>query len=123
MCLNRRSDILDMSEKERMETIVGSLEPIWRMEEVKVRQRSRDRDRYQEGDQNTTYFQAVPNQRNRKERISGLERSRCWIEENSKLVDDAMDFYKSLFGQEELSLSEVRLGGDFLGRGRKGDLY
>jgi hypothetical protein len=123
MCLNRRSDILDMSEKERMETIVGSLEPIWRMEEVKVRQRSRHRDRYQEGDQNTTYFQAVPNQRNRKGRIYGLERSRCWIEENSKLVDDAMDFYKSLFGQEELSLSEVRLGGDFLGRGRKGDLY
>jgi hypothetical protein len=110
-----------MREKERMQTIVGSLEPIWRMEEVKVRQRSRDRDRYQEGDQNTTYFQAVPNQRNRKKRISGLERSRCWIEENSKLVDDAMDFYKSLFGQEELS--EVRLGGDFLGRGRKGDLY
>jgi hypothetical protein len=28
-----------------------------------------------------------------------------------------MDFYKSLFGQEELS--EVRLGGDFLRRGRK----
>jgi hypothetical protein len=50
-----------MSEKERMETIVGSLEPIWRMEEAKVRQRSRDRDRYQEGDQNTTYFQVVPN--------------------------------------------------------------
>jgi hypothetical protein len=41
------------------------LEKICNMEEVKAKQRSRDRS-IKEEDRNTAYFQAVANQRNRK---------------------------------------------------------
>jgi hypothetical protein len=46
---------------------------MWRTEETKTKQRSRDRD-IREGDSNTAYFFDKANQRRKKKNISGLEK-------------------------------------------------
>jgi hypothetical protein len=93
-----------------MDNINNDLEALWKLEEIRVRQRSRDR-RIKEGDRNTTYFQAVANQRHRKKRIPGLEGPEGWIEENDEMLKHAVSFYKTLFGKEEES--GVSLNEDF----------
>jgi hypothetical protein len=102
--------ILTDKEKEKMKNIEGELEAIWRLEEMKAKQRLRDRN-IREGDKNTAYFQAVANQRDRKKRIIGLDGPDGWIDENSKMLNHAVDFYKSLFGQEKSS--GVKLDNNF----------
>jgi hypothetical protein len=80
-------------QKTRMDDILGELESIWSMEEMKARQRSRER-RVKEGDRNTAYFQAVANQRKRKRRISCFETSEGLIADNEMMLNHAVDFYK-----------------------------
>ena len=117
--LLKEYDLLDLKyenfvitemERQRMKEIVKDLESIWKLEEIKARQRSRDR-YVKEGDRNTAYFQAVINQRNRKKRISGLEGPDGWIDDNKGMLEHAVDFYRKLFGKEEDS--GVKLGQDF----------
>jgi len=119
--LLKEYDLLDLKyenfvitemERNRMKEIVKDLESIWKLEEIKARQRARDRN-VKEGDRNTAYFQAVANQRNRKKRISGLEGPDGWIDDNKGMLEHAVDFYRKLFGKEEDS--GVKLGQDFGG--------
>jgi hypothetical protein len=80
-----------------MSSINNDLEALWKLEEIKIRQRSRDR-RIKEGDRNTAYFQVAANQRNRKKRISGLEGPEGWLD-NDDMLKHAVFFYKDLFGR------------------------
>jgi hypothetical protein len=63
---------LDADEWARLKFLEEELDKIWRIEENKIRQRSRDRDLL-EGDRNTAYFHAVANYRSRKKHIEYLE--------------------------------------------------
>jgi hypothetical protein len=56
---------LEEVEKIRIKSLCRDLERIWAIEEIKIRQRSRDRT-ILEGDRNSAYFHAVANYRHRK---------------------------------------------------------
>jgi hypothetical protein len=88
----------DMSENQ-MKTIAGELQKIWRNEEIKSRQRARERD-ILEGDHNTKYFHAMANKRRRKKQIVSLEGPSGEVTTTEGILNIAVDYYKSLFGFE-----------------------
>lgn len=54
------------------EILESELAKFWRMQEIKIRQRCRDRE-ILEGNRDTAYFHVVANQRSKKKRIDHLE--------------------------------------------------
>ena len=93
-----------------MSNILAELDEIWKMEEVRARQRSRERN-VKDGDKNTAYFHALANQRNRKKRIAVLEGPLGPVTETKDLLSLATDYYTRLFGYEEKL--DVKLGDNF----------
>jgi len=94
--LNQLTDI----ERKRMQDIQEELEDIWKIEETKAKQRSRDRN-IKEGDMNTAYFHAICNHKARKKTILSLQGPDGMVSENKGMLGLAIDFYKMLFGYEE----------------------
>jgi hypothetical protein len=90
---------LDVDEKKRMKTLARELEKIWALEEIKARQRSRDRN-ILEGDRNTVYFHAIANQRNRKKKIECVRGPVGMVHETREILEVVVQFYKSLFKKE-----------------------
>ena len=104
------SRLLDDSECKRLDEITKELDKIWALEEIKARQRSRDR-KLLEGDKNTTYFQAVANYRSRKKRVDSLMGPQGLVHDQAGIMKIALDFYKDLFAREERG--DLILGRDF----------
>jgi hypothetical protein len=101
---------LSEGELARRKDLNIKLDRIWRIEETKAWQRSRDRD-IKEGDKNTSYFFAKANQRKRKKTITRLEENGMEITDNDKMLKYAVQFYKNLFGKE--SRENITLEDDF----------
>jgi mannosylglycoprotein endo-beta-mannosidase len=96
--------------KKQMKTIADELQKIWRNEEIKSRQRARERD-ILEGDQNTKYFHAMANKRRRKKQITSLDGPSGEVNTTEGILNIAVDYYKSLFGAE--SRMDIDLSDNF----------
>lgn len=100
--LDRKAELADLTptEKGRLKVVTDKLNELWALEEIKSRQRSRERN-ILEGDRNTAYFQAVANQRNRKKRVDKLIGPLGMVEDDAEMLKIAVDFYKNLFCKED----------------------
>jgi hypothetical protein len=75
------------------------LDQILKMEEIKTRQRAREKE-IKEGDHNMAYLFAKANQMKREKTISCLKQGDAIFSENKDMVVHARQFYKSLFREE-----------------------
>lgn len=98
--LEAESRALSDVEKSRMKELSIEINRYWALEEIKIRQSSRDRN-IVEGDRNTSYFQAVAN----------CLMGPVGLVYNSIMLKIVVDFHKSLFGKEETL--EVKLNEGF----------
>jgi hypothetical protein len=96
--LSEKRPLSDL-ENDRKKEISIKLEQIWRIEQIKERQRAKEKD-IKEGDKNRAYFFAKANQRRRKKVVSCLEDGERVLSENKDLINHAVQFYKKLFGKE-----------------------
>jgi hypothetical protein len=98
--IKSESDELSDCEKSRMKAIHEEMSRIWLKEEIKAKQRSRDRD-IKEGDRNTKYFHTVANERRRTTLVHSLQGSDCPITDYKDMLGVAVDYYKDLFKRED----------------------
>jgi hypothetical protein len=91
---------LDDHEQTRLKGLARELDRLWALEEIKARQRSRDRV-ILEGDRNTSYFMAMANHRARKKRIDNLQGPNGIEHDTDKILEIAINFYKNLFRKED----------------------
>lgn len=91
---------LSQSEKDKMKALSIEINRYWALEEIKLRQRSRDRN-ILEGDRDTAYFQVVAIQRSRKKEIECLMGPTGLVYENVGMLNVAADLYKNLFSKED----------------------
>jgi hypothetical protein len=101
---------LSSQDLRRLKEVADELSKIWALEEIKARQRSRDKD-ILEGDRNTAYFQAIANQRSRKKKVCGLLGPTGLVEDQDGMIKIVVDFYKNLFASEK-SVG-IKLGQNF----------
>jgi hypothetical protein len=83
-------------EKEEMNNIGEELNRIWSVKEIKARQMERERE-IKEGDRNTRYFQAVANQRRRKNNVHCMEGPEETVQSTEEIVEVATNYYNELF--------------------------
>jgi hypothetical protein len=90
---------LTLEENTRSKDLKAQVDKIWKMEEIKARQRAREKD-IKKGDKNTTYFYSKASQRRRKKIIDSLEENGISFDNNSDMLAHGTNFYKRLFGKE-----------------------
>ena len=98
--IKSETEELTSEESARLDQIHVEMKRIWLKEEIKARQRSRERD-IKEGDRNTAYFHAVANQRRRKTLVHSLQGPDGPVSDQKGMLDIAVDYYKNLFAREE----------------------
>jgi hypothetical protein len=90
--------MLERDEIVRMKELARELDKIWALEEIRARQKARDRI-ILEGDRNTAYFHAIANHRNRKKKIECLKGPDGLVHDTKGILKIAVGYYKKLFGR------------------------
>jgi hypothetical protein len=90
---------LDDGERDRLKFLARELEHIWTLEEIRARQRARDKN-ILEGARNRTYFHVVANHRYRKKMIETLNGPDCPVHDTLAILKIAASYYRNLFSWE-----------------------